>query len=315
MSVNRFWLNDIEDALRSVVDVVVVGAGADDRSAELPRRWEGTFRGSVRCLPYDVRNERCGWAEVGCGDQQSRKNCLPDMDIADLYNVLLDAELQHKTVLVDFTGMEQPAILFLLKCLSEQKQVRRVFGAYTEPLRYRTANRGDTREDFDLTEEFIEFQAVPGFVRPHQRDRKSQVVVYMGFEGRRFVKVLEEVNPEPGNTHAVYGIPAFQPGWQYLTLGCNQAALEQSHAILHRAEAADVFDAFDVAADVAESNRDLQVVLAPIGTKPHAVGAALYVIRHEEALLVYDFPIKQRMFRTEGVGRTYIYNMTEYLVK
>ena len=169
-------------------------------------------------------------------------------------------------------------------------------------------------EAFDLTEEFIPFKALPGFVRPYDPDLEQLLLVYMGFEGRRFLKVFEEVNPKPRRTHAVFGIPAYQPGWQYLTLGSNQQALEASCAVLHRAEANNPFDAYRIAHRVADTYRDLQLVLAPIGTKPHAVGAAVFAIQNQAAIIAYDFPIKQRVFRTEGTGKSSVYNLTELLL-
>jgi len=315
MDFYRFFLHDIEIYLQEIVDAVITGDAADPRSKELPRRWGVGFHGWAKCLAYDVRSERCELGDIVLGDEGSREGVTPSVDIMDLGGMTDTDEFDGRTLLLDFTGMEQPAIFYLLKCLREKHRVRRLFGAYTEPLRYRAAAGPPFEEAFDLTEEFIEFRALPGFLRPYDRGRGRQLVVYMGFEGRRFLKVLEEVNPQPRHTHAVFGIPAFQPGWQYLTLGSNQTALEISRAELHRAEANNPFDAFDVAERVAGGTRDFQLVLAPIGTKPHAVGAALYALRHDEALLIYDFPIKHRLFRTEGVGKTSVYDLTEIVLE
>jgi len=281
----------------------------------LPTKWARRFKRSARCLPYDVRKEHCGFVDFVLGDEGARKDARPSMDITDLYGVLNSQSFEGAKVLIDFTGIEQPALFFLLKCLHEQKRIGGVFGLYTEPLRYRTIPGLATQDEFDLTEEFISFRALPGFLRRHDPSRTSTLVVYMGFEGRRFVKVLEEVNPERGGTHAIFGLPAFQPGWQYLTLGSNQAAIEASRALLYRAEANNPFDAYEVAKLIAESYPTSQLVLAPIGTKPHAVGVALYAARHEDTLLIYDFPIKQRTFRTEGVGKTSVYALTELMLK
>src|SRR5438128_7917368 len=111
---------------------------------------------------------------------------------------------------------------------------------------------------------------MPGFVRKHDPERKRQLLIFMGFEGRRFIKILEEVDHDPSYVHAVFGIPAFQPGWQYVTLGTNQAALERSRARLYRAEANNVFDAYETADRVQAGCPTHQLIVAPIGTKPHA---------------------------------------------
>jgi hypothetical protein len=314
MLFNRYFLNDIEGDLLKLVDVVIVGSEADDRSSSLPGRWQKKFTGKAYCLPYDVKTETCAFAPIELGDEPLRKTTAAFNDITDLYGMLELSNFANKNILIDFTGMEQPAIFFLLDCLRQQKQLKRVFGLYTEPIQYKTLAGPLFEETFDLTEEFIPFKALPGFVRAYDRDKEKLLLVFMGFEGRRFLKVFEEVNPKQRHTHAVFGIPAYQPGWQYLTLGSNQQALETSRAVLHRAEANNPFDAYEIAQLVLDNYPDAQLILAPIGTKPHAVGSAIFASRHQETIIAYDFPIKHKLFRTEGIGKSSVYNLTELVL-
>lgn len=314
MIFNRYFLEDVEADLLNLVDLIIVGSESDERSSSLPRKWQGKFRGKTHCLPYDVKTENCALIEIELGDESGRQNAQPLADITELYGMLESTSLANRNILIDFTGMEQPAIFYLLYCLREQKQVSRIFGLYTEPLRYKTLPGLLFEEIFDLTEEFVPFKALPGFVRPYDPDKDQLLLVFMGFEGRRFLKVFEEVNPKQRRTHAVFGFPAYQPGWQYLTLGSNQQALEASRAVLHRAEANNPFDAYRIAVRVAEIYPRLQIVVAPIGTKPHAIGAAVFATRNQDAIITYDFPIKQRVFRTEGAGKSSLYNLTELVL-
>ena len=314
MIFNRFFLSDVESDLLNIVDVLIVGSESDERSCELPKKWKGKFSGKTQCLPYDVRTELCAFSEIELGDESARRSAKPTIDITQLYTILESASLSNKSILIDFTGMEQPAIFYLLLCLREQRQVARVFGLYTEPIRYKTLPGPPFEEAFDLTDEFIPFKALPGYVRPYDTSKGQALLVFMGFEGRRFLKVFEEVNPKQRRTHAVFGIPAYQPGWQYLTLGSNQQALEISRAVLYRAEANNPFDAYRIASRVAQTYPNLQLVLAPIGTKPHAVGAGKFAARNEESIIAYNFPIKQRVFRTEGTGKSSVYNLTELML-
>jgi len=138
MIFNRYFLDDVESDLLNLVDVVIVGSESDERSATLPRKWQTRFRGPTHCLPYDVKTESCALMEMQLGDESGRQNAQPVADITDLYTMLESARLANKTILIDFTGMEQPAIFYLLYCLREQRQVAGIFGLYTEPLRYKT---------------------------------------------------------------------------------------------------------------------------------------------------------------------------------
>ena len=51
--------------------------------------------------------------------------------------------------------------------------------------------------------------------------------------------------------------------------------------------------------------------IAPIGTKPHAIGAIVYAIKHPDKVeILYDNP-KRTLHRTEGVGRVSICDVTK----
>ena len=52
-------------------------------------------------------------------------------------------------------------------------------------------------------------------------------------------------------------------------------------------------------------------MVAPIGTKPHAIGAIIYAVKHpNEVEILYDNP-KRTLHRTIGVGRVSICDVTK----
>jgi hypothetical protein len=62
-------------------------------------------------------------------------------------------------------------------------------------------------------------------------------------------------------------------------------------------------------AKLIRKNPDQRIKLAPIGTKPHGIGAMLIALKFPRNIeLVYDSP-KRKLQRTEGVG-----NIIECLV-
>jgi len=51
-----------------------------------------------------------------------------------------------------------------------------------------------------------------------------------------------------------------------------------------------------------EKSGKSKIKLAPVGTKPHAIGAMLFAIKHpKDVELVYDNP-KRKIVRTDGIG-------------
>mgnify|MGYP007065263690 FL=1 len=52
------------------------------------------------------------------------------------------------------------------------------------------------------------------------------------------------------------------------------------------------------------------MIIAPIGTKPHVIGAILYAIKNPDRVeLLYDNP-KRTLHRTNGIGRVICCDVT-----
>jgi hypothetical protein len=50
--------------------------------------------------------------------------------------------------------------------------------------------------------------------------------------------------------------------------------------------------------------------IAPIGTKPHAIGSILFAINNPDIVeLVYDHPVRKKQ-RTEGTARLHAYHVS-----
>ena len=177
-----------------------------------------------------------------------------------------------KNLLVDITGISQPAIFFMLKLLHEDIRPAHLFLAYTEPFRYRARSLPSSEDAFELTERFIGLRALPGFVRKPIERKKPVIVLLIGFEGKRAKYVCETLEVESDNIRVVLGFPGFRPGWQYLAYGGNQSMFEQFHA--HRfvwfAAANDPFEAYSALSEIrqnqVQSKMSPELVLAPVGT-------------------------------------------------
>jgi hypothetical protein len=49
--------------------------------------------------------------------------------------------------------------------------------------------------------------------------------------------------------------------------------------------------------------------IAPIGTKPHGIGAALFAATHEDVGILYDHP-RRREGRSSKVGKWHLFNVS-----
>ncbi len=118
-------------------------------------------------------------------------------------------------------------------------------------------------------------------------------VPLLGFEGTRVAYLLEDVQPVADNIVPVIGIPGFRPEHPFSAYLGNRIALRETDAWT-RVEYADAncpFSLFYLLEDISARNIGMQLKIAMVGTKPHALGAALYVMKNPAAgELIYDHP-------------------------
>jgi hypothetical protein len=137
----------------------------------------------------------------------------------------------------------------------------------------------------------------------------------LGFEGTRVAYLIEHVQPRNENIVPVIGVPGFSPEYPFAAyLGNRSALLEtQSWKNVRYAIANCPFSLFYTIEDIAADRAGQLLKIAPIGTKPHALGAVMYAIVNPSPVeLVYDHPIRKKE-RTEGSARLLVYHLSSFM--
>ena len=101
---------------------------------------------------------------------------------------------------------------------------------YVEPRSYHSPRRPQLldKRDFDLSDEVRGYRAIPGAtVMLSDRD-KQKGVFFLGYEESRFDMVLEDYQMiRPSDCIVVFGVPAFQPGWEMDSFANNIRVIRQ----------------------------------------------------------------------------------------
>ena len=85
------------------------------------------------------------------------------------------------------------------------------------------------------------------------------------------------------------------------------------HSRVHFAKANCPFDAFLALEEIDSLTGKGDIRVAPIGTKPHGLGAVLFAIsRGDRVEVIYDHPVRSRA-RTLGEARMCIYDLPSFL--
>lgn len=222
--------------------------------------------------------------------------------------------LAARTFYVDLTGFAHHVWAPLIRsCLSGGY---RLMVIYVEPGDYRYNVTPTEGEIFDLSERISGVSPIPGFAA--LRDAREENVCFIpliGFEGRRFAYMVEQVQPPGGKIVPIVGVPGFRPEYPFHAYLCNRATLLETRSWknMRFAIANDPFSLYYLLEDIADENREDLLKVAPIGTKPHALGAVLFAIANPQKVeLVYDHPIRKAK-RTQGFSRLLVYHVSTFL--
>jgi hypothetical protein len=185
----------------------------------------------------------------------------------------------------------------------------KVIVVYVEPADYRPSLTPTESEIYDLSERIEGIAPMPGFARLREAGDNCCFVPLLGFEGTRVSYLISQLEPPGGKIVPIVGVPGFRPEYPFASYLGNRRPLLQTQAWkkVRYAAANCPFDLFYVLQDIASTFPGHVLKIAPIGTKPHAIGGVLYAIANPATVeLVYDHPIRKAR-RTEGTARLLAY--------
>lgn len=215
-------------------------------------------------------------------------------------------------VAIDLTSLEHRVWAPIVKALTSGAV--EVLALYAEPDDYRRSDELPGAV-YDLsTSRGIE--PLPGFARLGRRaDDEGYFAPLLGFEGARLGHIFDQEEVEVGRTAPVVGLPGFRIEYPTYTYLANRDILEldRMEQRVEFAKASCPFEAFEALERIHARAGGKHLRVAPIGTKPHALGAVLYAIRHNSRVeLIYDHPVRSKG-RTRGSRGVYVYEVSGFL--
>lgn len=188
--------------------------------------------------------------------------------------------------------------------------------AYAEPAEYTSSPNPMRGLQFNLSKRTTGLAPIPGFARLWASGIEESILVpLLGFEGDRLQRVLEETDFDVRRTFPIIGVPGFRPEYPFISLDANSRSLNRSplHRNIRLARANCPFEAFLAIENLRVEEQASHVTLAPIGTKPHALGALLQALRHPEgSTIVYDHPVRSER-RTIGAANLCVYGVSDFI--
>jgi hypothetical protein len=210
------------------------------------------------------------------------------------------------------TGLEHAVWATLLRQAVHCKQ--KVDVTYVTPGEYRQSRNPTEGALFELSRRFRDIKPLPGFARLSEGNQVQPLVALLGFEGPRFSHVLDHVDPSPEQVYPVIGVPGFELDYPFHTYLGNRLPLSENR-LWKNVKFLPAYCPFSMFWWLSENDafKAATLKIAPLGTKPQALGAILFCIQHPQRTeLIYDHPVRSE-HRTSGVGGTWVYRVSQFL--
>lgn len=215
----------------------------------------------------------------------------------------------RENIYIDVTGLDNRICAPLIKqCISifTKGKIKSIRVIYSEPLEYDVKKFKVEGVFSDLSEKIQGIYPLPGFIKVFPRDNEDiYLIALLGFEGGRFMHLLEEVECTDKNVIPVIGLPGFRVEYPQIAFWGNQKPLKDtgSWRNIKYASANSAIEVYFLLKKLLKDKPHAYFKIAPIGTKPHAIGAMIFAARFEDKTeLVYDNPIR-KIKKTKGVGK------------
>ncbi|TWT41374.1 hypothetical protein Pla111_30880 [Botrimarina hoheduenensis] len=214
---------------------------------------------------------------------------------------------------IDITGLRHHVWMPLLRTALFADVKTHV--VYVEPREYQASVNPTEGQIYDLSEKIEGVEPIPGLASFSRVTDSMVFAPLLGFEGTRVAHLLEQIQPAVDRVFPVIGVPGFRAEYPFSTYLGNRVALQQSDSWrqVRFADASCPFSLFWTLEKLASEESGCHIKVAPVGTKPHAVGALLFVVGNTaQREIVYDHPIRKAK-RTTGASRLLVYDIDGFL--
>ncbi|GAB3023507.1 hypothetical protein [Bowmanella dokdonensis] len=233
-------------------------------------------------------------------------------------NSYLDIQLENKPikkVFLDATTLGVPEILYILRWLARLQKRVEVDILYVEPESYppRIEMKSEFGlHQFKLSHSSVGYRSLPGFTKTVSNNNKTHLIALLGFERVRLGQLL--TNDEGAfieNITPIFGVPSFKPSYDKHTIFQNIDSLKNKAEKPKFSSANNPYDTYKLLQFIYKGLQGRVVNIAPIGTKPMAIGACIFILQNLAANVgvMYDHPQKS-LNRTKGFSRIHLYSIT-----
>ena len=300
----EYSFGKVKDYLDSNITCIIVGKvenECDERNKFIYDYYRESKIAIIKV--YYIDDERKFDIEISFGDQiiQQKK-----VDAFGIINVIkLCPQELFLNVLIDLTSLQHISIMCVTKTMIQYKPMR-LFASYARPDQY--IEYEDDRK-YSLSLIYGEPQGVPGLTARYRR--QEVLIPFLGFEEQRLNNIIGD--KQYYAICPIIGFPSDEPFWQFEALRNNMYDIKTNNATssIRKCRAYSVFDVYSEINNIKKAYREQDIVIAPIGSRPHTMGCTLFAIANKCKIL-YDYVIEENV-RTIGLRDVIVYHLSNFI--
>lgn len=205
---------------------------------------------------------------------------------------------------LDISCMNIPQMFLFLKLLKFVRRDNKFQILYTVPFDYSFS--GDPFTSYKSYLGDLETSEIIGFSGDSEKTREANLVVFIGFEGALSSKIIDDTNYN--ELFLVNGLPAFYQKYKDIVVINNYETISQQKNKIRYVPADNPFEVFNFLDEVNECS--IGMCVAPLSTKPIALGVCLYALSHPDVRVIYPMSGDIMNEKTLDVHETIAYEIS-----
>ena len=298
-------------------DCFIIAGGSDFRAYEILRKAEKTHIRIDNVFLFDFDERKKGLSKesnrlyynykslnykfkiVQC----SLKNPSICMKSLNKYGINFS---KYKKVSIDISCFTKPYFFLILKHLKAISNFLTLTVFYTEPKSY-VFPKG-LFNSYQSSFGPLKVLEIPSYTGSDIRGQKSLLVILLGFDGDLSREIDEDVAPI--ETIIVNGFPGYAPKFKDISLICNDKLINNKGKEVNYSSANNPFEIYNFLDKLKRDYNNFFINIAPLGTKPMALGVCMFAIHNPQVRIVYPVPERYVNVTTDKCWKSWAYKIS-----
>ena len=298
------------------IDCLLLAGGSDHRAYEVLRKCSANkfvikkillFDFPERTSSLEENDKYFDYKKTGYNNFEHIECTIKDpISCFSQLHSKLSSLTNEDSIAIDISCFTKPYFFYLLKYLHERLEILSPTVFYTEPYSYKFSQKG-LFSSYHETEGPMRIMEMPGFHGIKERGGLTILIVQLGFESDSLDEITLDISPN--ESFLINGFPSYQPKFKDISLVVNEYYTSNKDSIILYSRSNNPFETFNLLEKIKKHFNTAFLNIAPLGTKPMALGACLFAIHNPDVRVIFPFSEKYEKVTTEKCWNSWSYQI------